>query len=309
MVRTRKKDYTQEVMQREHHQTTQPTRGETVGKAGTSEADHFGRRNSSMVFSRFQQLPCEIRLMIWKAVMTPRLVAITPRPFPKSPGEARNRINREISLLQGIPALLAVNQESRYLALRHYTWRFTIDFEINAILRSDRVSRRRSWFPYEVRSACVVMSPDDTLGIFRSLIRDKWVHDRKEWIGSVEFKVANHGGIPWKIHETTDAPQSGPKKVAILAHAVESNPDIIRELNMGFEDLDSVLHAKSAGLRTVRLPHTKREIGVESCTMNRGMNILGWTHCLYRPESNGQSLDILAAELKNGGIEGAEDPR
>lgn len=252
MVRTRKKDYTKEVMQREHHQTAQPSRGETVGKAGTSEADHIGRENSSMVFSRFQQLPCELRLMIWKAAMTPRLVAVMPKPILKSPDEARKRRNRETNLLRGTPGLLAVNQESRYLALRHYTWRFTIDIEIHIICGAGRVVR--SWVLYEVHSARVVMSPDDTLGVFRCL--QERGHDCRKWIGSFEIKVANHEGSPWKIHENTDAPQSGPKKAASLSHAVESNPGIVRELIMGYEGLDCVLHGKISRIEnSTSAPH------------------------------------------------------
>lgn len=296
MVRTRKKDYTEEVMQPEHQQTAQPTRGETVGKAGTPKADHIGRRNSSMVFSSFQQLPCELRLMVWKAAMTPRLVAVIPRPRSKSHDEARNRKKREISLIRGIPALLAVNQESRYLALRHYTWRFTINITI--------ATTGRRWVGHEHRRARVVMSPDDTLGLFRC--ESLW----GVWISRFDVKVANDKASPWRTHESTDAPHRGFKKVAILGDAVKSNLHIVRALNVTLWDLDSILHAESAEMRTAHSPHTRNKILVESARMTTRFPILvGWfLQDIYRRvlERNGQSLDVLAYKLAEGD-KGAED--
>lgn len=287
-------------MQREHHQTAQPTRGETVGKSGTAKADHVGRRNSSMVFSRFQQLPCELRLMVWEAAMTPRLVAVIPRPHSKSLDEARNRKNREISLLRGIPALLAVNQESRYLALRHYTWRFTIDITI---------STQRIYTRHQHRRARVVMAPDDTLGLFRC----EWENGQESysglWISRFNVKVANDKTSPWGTHESTGAPQHWFKKVAILGDAVKSNLYIVRALNVTLWDLDSILHAESAEMRTAHSPHTKNKILVKSAEMTTKFPVSVWHSAIFYQgllDRNGQSLDILAYKLAES-EKGAED--
>lgn len=276
-------------MQQEHRQAGQPTRAETVGKAGRSGADHIGKRNSGMLFSHFQQLPCELRLMVWEAAMTPRLVAVRPRPCPKDHDEARNRKNREISLLRGIPALLAVNQEARHVALRHYTWRFTIDVTISTGL---------AWSPMdgEHQRARVVMSPDDTLGLFRC--KQSWTERVR--ISKFVVKAANDKRSPWRIHATTDAPKHGFKKVAILGDAIESNLHIVRALNITLWDLDSILHAESDDVRTASSPHTKNKILLESAKMIRP----DWKLVRASPNQDylvmdriGQSLDILALEF------------
>lgn len=279
-------------MQQGHRQARQPTRAETVGKAGRPEADHIGKRNSGMLFSRFQQLPCELRLMVWEAAMVPRLVAVIPRPCPKIHDLARDRKNREISLLRGIPALLAVNQEARRVALRHYTWRFTIDLTI---------SSDGPWFPgSQYRRARVVMSPDDTLGLFRC--KQSWREGVR--ISRFDVKIANDKRNPWRIHPTTDAPKHGFKKVAILGDAVESNLHIVRALNITLWDLDSILHLESAGMRIARSPHTKQKILLESAkTTPEFWGRLGTVPNFgqFLMNQNSQSLDILAFQLANGG--------
>lgn len=276
-------------MQQEHRQAGQPTRAETVGKAGRSGADHIGKRNSGMLFPHFQQLPCELRLMVWEAAMAPRLVAVRPRPCPKDHDEARNRKNREISLLRGIPALLAVNQEARHVALRHYTWRFTIDVTISTGL---------AWSPMdgEHQRARVVMSPDDTLGLFRC--KQSWTERVR--ISKFIVKAANDKRSPWRIHATTDAPKHGFKKVAILGDAIKSNLHIVRALNITLWDLDSILHAESDDVRTASSPHTKNKILLESAKMIRP----DWKLVRASPNQDylvmdriGQSLDILALEF------------
>lgn len=289
MVRTRKQDYAGDVTQLGHRQAGQPTRAETLGKAGRSEADHIGKRNSSMFFSPFQRLPCELRLMVWEAAMVPRLVAVIPRPCPKDHDLARDRKNREISLLRGIPALFAVNQEVRHVALRHYTWRFTIDVTF---------STGFPWSPLdgEHRRARVVMSPDDTLSLFRC--KQSW--RERVRISRSDVKIANDKRSPWRIHPTTDAPKHGFKKVAILGDAVESNLHIVRALNITLWDLDSILHSESDDARTASSPHTKHKILLESAkTIPKDWEMVRASpnvHHLFM-DRNGQSLDILALEF------------
>lgn len=300
MVRTRKTDYSQEKMQQGHRQIAQPTGVEAAGKAtselandenGTFKADHIGKRNRSSVFSRFQELPCELRLMVWEAAMTPRLVAVIPRPCPKDRDPARNRKNREISLLRGIPVLLAVNREARHIALRHYTWRFTLDINVSH-------GNPRSW-DRELRRARVVMSPNDTLGLFRC----GWGRGERVLLSMNRVQVSNDKRSPWRIHDTTDAPQHGFKKVAILGDYIKSNLNIVRALNVTIWDLDSILHAESAEMRTALSPHTKHKILVESAKMPAHFFHFSrpWPdYYRFLLDRNGQNLDILAYELAQG---------
>lgn len=276
MVRTRKQDY---------GQAAQQTR------ARASKADHIGKQNEGMVFSRFGQLPCELRLMVWEAALTPRLVAVIPRPCLKDRDEARNRNNREISLLRGIPALLAINPEGRHVALRHYTWRFTIDVT---------VSNEDPWFPdEEYQRARVVMSPDDTLGLFRC--ENSWTERVR--ISRFDVKIANDTRSPWRLHETTNAPEHGFKKVAFLGTAIESKLDIVRALNTTLWDLDSILHSESAEIRRARSPHTKHEILLESAKVAPRfwdlVEALPNRRQVLRSQ-NTQHINILAFQLAEG---------
>lgn len=295
MVRTRKKDYNAEVMQQKHRQKALPTRAETEdeaisGAAGTAakqkgapKADHIGKRNRRrVVFTRFRKLPCELRLMIWEAAATPRLVAVIPRPCPKDSDTASNR---EISIIRGIPALFAVNKESRHVALRHYTWRFTLDIKICCGML---------WAPnVEHRRAHVVMSPDDTLGLFPC----QQGREDTVWISKFDVKASNDKRSPWRVHESTDAPNQGFKKVAILGDAVKANLHIVRALNVTLWNLESILHAQSADIRTAVSPHTKNTIFVESGKI--ATNSLDLPQRKYRPllDWDRQSPDILAYKL------------
>lgn len=298
MARTRKKDYTEK-----HRQTAQQTRAETEDEAisgtpgtaakqrGAPKADHIGKRNhGSVTFTGFQELPCELRLMIWEAATTPRLVAVIPRPCPKDPDAKRSHKNREISLVRGIPALLAVNQESRHVALGYYTWRFTIDIQISYGngLDSDPEKRR----------ARVVMSPDDTLGLFRC--QQGW-NDRF-WISKCRIKAAKDKRSPWRVHESTGAPSQAFKKVAILGDAVKSNLHIVRALNVTLWDLDSILHVEHADMRTAVSPHTKNKIFLESGEIPTAPLNSAWVPLDRDPPSP----HVLAYELAEG-KSGAKD--
>lgn len=295
MVRTRKKDYAKEAMQQEQRQTAQSRPADMAG--GTDAATHIGKRSRNEMFDRFQHLPCELRLMVWKAAMTPRLVAVNPRPCPKGRDDARDRKNREINLIRGIPALLAVNQEARHVALRHYTWRFIIDI---AIEKGQYWNGGDYWDMRgrENRRAHVVMSPDDTLGLFRCK------GEREDFVQISRFrvKVANYKKSPWRIHQTTAAPhgQQWFKKVAILGDAIESHLHIVRALNVTLWDLDSILHAASAEARTARSPHTKHKILIASAKMTLGLRELKLVMLNRIHPDHGQKFDILAYELLQG---------
>lgn len=330
-------------MQQKHRQTSQPKRAKTADKAisgaagtlpkrimvpmrksvpkqrsvpkrksvpirkGLPKADHIGRPYlRSGVFTRFQQLPCELRLMVWEAATTPRLVAVIPKPCPKDRDEASNYRKRETSLVRGIPPLLAVNKESRHFALGHYTWRFTIEMTI---------SDRQRWGPtLDHRRARVVMSPDDTLGLFtyhRMLeSHERLWHDRswreRFWISKFDVKASNDETSPWRVHESTDAPNHGFKKVAILGDEVESNLYIVRALNVTLWDLDSILHAQSAEMRMADSPHTKHKILVKSGKTDVGPTDLAPEHHRLFLGQHRRSPDVLAYELADG-EKGAED--
>lgn len=236
--------------------------------------------------------------MVWKAAITPRIVAVIPKPCPKDRDEEKNPKSRDITLLRGIPALLAVNKEARHLALRHYIWRFTIDTTISWRWRFPGIPLQEG----EHRYARVVMSPDDTLGLF-PFRQVRPVLAGTGCISNFDLKVANDKTSPWKIHETTCAPQQGFKNVAIFGKAIMSNLHIVRALNITLWDLDSILHADSAEMRVAHSPHTKHRILVESGDMTE----LDWvcvrstsgTHQRLLPRFR-QSPDILAFELADG---------
>jgi hypothetical protein len=72
------------------------------------------------VFPKFMHLPLEIRLMVWKYAMPPRVVNFSPTPsYP--PGPFSRKGHRQ----QDIPVLLHVCRESRGLAISHYGSVFT----------------------------------------------------------------------------------------------------------------------------------------------------------------------------------------
>lgn len=73
-------------------------------------------------FTLFSRLPFELQLMIWKASMTPRLIAVGP----KGPGTPLSHHSKKI-----LPSLFPVNQGSRYCALRHYSIRLTISLTVD----------------------------------------------------------------------------------------------------------------------------------------------------------------------------------
>lgn len=285
MVRTRYGRYTK-VAPQKHAQPAQ-----------SRAADHVGKRSGGS-FHRFQDLPCELRLMVWQDALSPRLVAVKPRPCPKERDKARNL---EISLIRGIPALLAVNQESRYLALRHYTWRFTIDL----VIHPEGIGSA-GFMVSKHQRARVVMSPDDTLGLFRcepNLVAD---------IRMTKFrvKVANEKRSPWRIHATTDAPSDEHwfKKVAVLGRALQSNLYIIKALNITPWDLDSMLHDRSTVTRTARSPHTKHKVLVTSAEMAQivpGAPAPGFQAIVKAVDDrlqleDRQEPDIMAYKLANG---------
>ncbi|KAG6359796.1 hypothetical protein INS49_010848 [Diaporthe citri] len=203
--------------------------------------------------------------------MTPRLVPVKLKPCHEGSKDGRKREDRQSSPIQGFPALLAVNQGARSIALRHYTWRLNLDISIT--YREDGVSNVED--EVEHRRARVVMSPDDTLGLFRCKLET----GREVWISEFDVQVANHEGSPWSIHETTDSPQHGFKKVAMLGDAIESNPNIVRALNVTLWDLDSVLHRPSARMRTACSPYTKHKIFVDTVKMptsSRSSSMFSW---------------------------------
>ncbi|KAG8164550.1 hypothetical protein KVR01_006468 [Diaporthe batatas] len=274
---------------------TENTKQGKARPAKSHAADHVGRRSGGS-FHRFQDLPAELRLMVWEAALAPRLVAVKPRLCPKKSEKASNL---EISLLRGIPALLAVSQESRYLALRHYTWRFTIDLYFvcrNGLGYVEVESHRR---------ARVVMAPGDTLGLFRC--QPNWY----SYVRPVDFlvRVADEKRSPWRIHPTTSAPRGGEdwfRKVAILGTALERNLYIARALNSTLWDLESLLHGRSTVARTARSPHTKHKIFIASAEMEQvsssASNIANALSARLRLEDR-WSPDIWAYELV-GGTEG-----
>lgn len=233
--------------------------------------------------------------MIWKASMTPRLIAVGPN----SSGSLRSHHSRQI-----YPALLSVNRESRHCALRHYNLRFTM------ILTVDHTTPRRIDEEFEGHKfhANVVMSTNDTLGLFGWEL----LHFGRAW----RFKVNSADGItPWESYPTSHGVHPEVKKVAFLGRDIAVSQSIVRDLNsVASWDLDSILHAKSTTIRRLKpysghwytIPNTsctKSEDQILIHSRNFNGSLEDWGHRLiFRAKNSTLPLwsgapDILAFQL------------
>ncbi|KAI1496772.1 hypothetical protein F5X99DRAFT_399142 [Biscogniauxia marginata] len=98
-------------------------------------ASLFTKPQGLTTFTKFNELPPELRIKIWQHAMPEARTVIVKSPFtrnqqtPKSLDEAiiQTRDNQKTwqSTTQ-IPALLHVNSEARYEALKHYTLSFGV---------------------------------------------------------------------------------------------------------------------------------------------------------------------------------------
>lgn len=172
--------------------------------------------------------------MIWEASMLPRLVPVGPKGLGKPLSEHSKII---------LPALLYVNKDSRYCALRHYSLRFTITLTVDE-------TGKHQWncpeFQGTEHHANVVMSPDDTLGFFG------WETLRQGY--GTRFGVKNANGI-WASYPTDLGAQPEVKKVAFLRPEIVSDPRFIHYLNRGASwDWDSSLHGKLSSVRKLDVP-------------------------------------------------------
>lgn len=232
--------------------------------------------------------------MIWQASITPRLVAVGPNGLGRPRSDHSKRI---------LPALLSVNQDSRYCALRHYTVRFTITLTV------DETGKHR-WNCPEFRGknyhANVVMSPDDTLGLFG------WETLNMGHGTRFQVRSANGKG-PWESYPTSHGAQPEVKKVAFLGRDIALNRKIVGDLNSVVSwDLDSILHTNSTNVRKwvapcypwLNLPHApyfKDYILVQSRRFNGNLEDWG-KRLIFRATHRALPLwdgapDILAFEL------------
>lgn len=229
--------------------------------------------------------------MIWQASMNPRLVAVGPKGL----GRPRSYHSRKI-----LPALLSVNRDSRYCALRHYTLRFTITLTV------DETGQHR-WncpkFKGTTYRANVVMCPDDTLGLLG------W--ETLNLGHGMRFQVQSANGKgPWENCPTSAGAQPKVKKVAFLGPDIALNHEIVDDINSLVSwDLDSILHTKSTSVRKwgsfwhhhARAPSYKSIILVQSRKFNGSLEDWG-KRLMYRAKRGALPLwhgapDILAFEL------------
>lgn len=312
MVRTRKKEYDKALRHQQQSAAGQTTNVAPVASEGNendaSETLLFGKKMHSRTFTRFRELPIELRLMIWKFAMVPRLVMVNFKDA-ETRSQARRRKTQRSSEIHAIPALLAVNNEARNIAIRTYTWRFTI--YIN--LRHHGLFGRGEW---EHARARVVMSPEDTLGFFRC----KVYHRRTVSVSGCNIEEPDSSS-PWARHPTITVSPVSLQKVAILGWAIKSNPRIVKALNSSIWDLDSILHSDSTGARTLRPPHgpwqcydelaefhEKRNIVIRTVTEDKSFREWAENYVATRrpyhtnpyQKVKNRDLDILACEFKNG---------
>lgn len=234
--------------------------------------------------------------MIWEASMKPRLIAVGPKGLGWPRSEHSKRI---------LPALLSVNNDSRYCALRHYTLRFTITLTV------DETGKHR-WdcpeFQCTKYHANVVMSSEDTLGLFG------W--ETLNLGHGTRFQVKNaHGKAPWESYPTSHGAQPDVKKLAFLGRDIAMNPQEVRNFNsMKSWNLDSMLHMECTNVRNLKTGYhwpswsnlsqpyyIKQDVLVQSRKFNGSLEEWG-KRLLYRAKRGALPLwngapDILAFEL------------
>lgn len=129
-----------------------------MGKASSGEAH-------SKQPTTFGDLPAEIRNMIWKAVLVPRVIILKPKDRTtetESPTEVD---------FNKVPGMLSANRESRLIALNHYDQRFTLAFSKQVPTQPDgSTSRLLCRIP-------VIMSTLDEIAFSRSQIRTQFTDD------------------------------------------------------------------------------------------------------------------------------------
>lgn len=270
--------------------------GHSDDTRGMPEKSHNDEQLPYSEFTLFHKLPCELRLMIWAASMTPRLVPVGPR------SEGRRILYSHSKVF---PALFSVNKESRYCAIRHYTLRFTIAVTV------DRSGGRHRWdcpnFVGDTHRAHVLMSPDDTLGFFG------W---RNLNLGNRhKFRVESADGTsPWESHPANRGAQPEVRKVAYLGPDIASYHKIVHDLNSTISwDLDSILHnTEPGGIRNLyplcgpwytaaEAADSKHHILIRSCNYNGSLEECG-ERLMLRASNWGLTLwkgapDIVVFEL------------
>ncbi|KAL1852880.1 hypothetical protein Daus18300_011962 [Diaporthe australafricana] len=251
-------------------------------------------------FTWFGFLPCELRLLVWKAAMKPQLVPVKLKRDGK-------RDSRHPVEIRGISALLAVNKEARHIALRHYSSRFTLKITFVQYVWIQGTVQEAP--PFHL--ARIIMSPDDTLGFLCWQIA---VPGGEQAIIKVES--ANQSS-PWNCHKTEGLPQPAVEKVATLGYDLEFNHHIVKNLNSTASwDLDSILHVKSGRIRRLDFPpiswsdrsgrvHSRQHISMLSDVYTGSLedwlrdqrfmntNLLG----LFTYEKPEEKIDILTIKL------------
>jgi hypothetical protein len=127
-------------------------------------------------FSRFSELPPELRLKIWSYLIQPRVLMAccferspTTLPARRAELDARSQHRRAREAAGGrghasppsppVPVLLHVNQETRALALEHYE--LTFGWKISALLSDTPVERPpRVWFNFALDALYLTGEPE-----------------------------------------------------------------------------------------------------------------------------------------------------
>lgn len=101
--------------------------------------------SSSSSFSRFPDLPFELRLKVWEYLLTPRIIIATC--FDNDEVTERRAQLARRPRLPAVPVLLHICHETRQLALRHYELAFS--WRVPSILACPRSAPPRVWFNFE----------------------------------------------------------------------------------------------------------------------------------------------------------------
>lgn len=105
------------------------------------------RLNTALTaFPKFGQLPTELRLKIWSHLIQPRIVVASCLQRDERLPQRRKELDARAHG-RATPALLHINQESRYLALQHYELSFS--WRISKLLSDTPISQSaRVWFNF-----------------------------------------------------------------------------------------------------------------------------------------------------------------
>ncbi|CEJ80397.1 hypothetical protein VHEMI00580 [[Torrubiella] hemipterigena] len=158
-----------------------------------------GRRMRRGTFSRFQELPVEIRLMIWKLLVDPnRLISVQIKVLSDDPSEPTRTpsenytLDMELGPTQSV--LLRVNRESRSVALKFYRVHLPFNreakFEPSGSVKVPMM-KQILYFNPEHDTLCFSCYDCSNCFAFPKLLQDLFHHDPNH-VGLMNWGIDGH---------------------------------------------------------------------------------------------------------------------